>query len=85
MARVGYRRVSTSEQRLDRQDLSDCEKVFEEQASAGTRHRQALADMIDWVREGDEVVVWSIDRLEHFPIMLHHSLRRQSSFGTLRA
>jgi DNA invertase Pin-like site-specific DNA recombinase len=63
MARVGYRRVSTTEQRLDRQDLSDCEKVFEEQASAGTRQRQALTDLIDWVREGDEVVVWSIDRL----------------------
>lgn len=62
--RIGYRRVSSSEQNLDRQELPDCEKVFEEKASAGRGvQREALAALIDFAREGDEVVVWSIDRL----------------------
>lgn len=62
MARVGYRRVSSEEQNLDRQEL-DCEKVFEEKVSGASRARPALSDLIAWVREGDEVIVWSIDRL----------------------
>ena len=63
MAKVGYRRVSSIEQNLDRQELVGCEKVFEEKASGADKERKALKDMIDWVREGDSVVVWSIDRL----------------------
>lgn len=64
MAVVGYRRVSTIDQSLDRQDLGDVEKVFEEKLSgASASDRPALQDMIDWVREGDVVVVHSIDRL----------------------
>ena len=62
MTKVGYRRVSTSEQNLDRQDFS-CDKLFEESGSGSSRQRPALEAMIDWVREGDEVLVWSIDRL----------------------
>jgi DNA invertase Pin-like site-specific DNA recombinase len=64
MAKVGYRRVSSDEQSLERQDLIGCEKVFEEKASAGGgQDRAALSDMIAWVRDGDEVCVHSIDRL----------------------
>ena len=61
--KVGYRRVSTAEQNLDRQDLGTVEKVFEEKVSASTAKRDALVEMIDFVREGDEVVCYSIDRL----------------------
>ncbi|WP_430465752.1 recombinase family protein [Tabrizicola sp.] len=64
MAVVGYRRVSSIDQSLDRQDLGDIEKVFEEKLSgASASDRPALQDMIGWVREGDVVVVHSIDRL----------------------
>lgn len=64
MAKIGYKRVSSVDQNLDRQELVGCEKVFEEKVSGGVRaDRRALSDMITWVREGDEVVVWSIDRL----------------------
>ncbi len=63
VAKIGYRRVSSDEQSLERQELIGCEKVFEEKASAGTQDRAALTDLIAWVRDGDEVVVWSIDRL----------------------
>ena len=62
MSIVGYRRISTDNQNMDRQDFP-CDKMFEEAASAGTRDRPALNAMIDYVREGDEIRVWSIDRL----------------------
>lgn len=62
--RIGYRRVSSAEQHLDRQELLDCEKVFEEKASAGKGSaRPQLDALIDFAREGDDVVVHSIDRL----------------------
>ncbi len=63
MTKVGYRRVSSAEQNLDRQALTGCEKVFEEKTSGKSKERKALQDMIAWVRDGDEVLVWSIDRL----------------------
>ena len=61
--RVGYRRVSTVEQNFDRQELGDIDRVFEEKVSGKDADRAALIEMIDYVREGDEVVVYSIDRL----------------------
>lgn len=64
MAVVGYRRVSTIDQSLERQDLGEVEKVFEEKLSgASASDRPALQDLIGWVREGDLVVVYSSDRL----------------------
>ena len=61
--KLGYRRVPTLEQSLDRQDLGECDRVFEEKESAGSANRPALQDMLSFVRSGDEVVVHSIDRL----------------------
>ena len=61
--RVGYRRVSTIEQNLDRQDLGAVERVFEDKASGKDTDRTELQEMMAYVREGDEVVVYSIDRL----------------------
>ena len=61
--KVGYRRVSTVEQRFDRQELGYVERVFEEKISGGNAERAALQEMIAFVRMGDEVVVYSIDRL----------------------
>ena len=61
--RVGYRRVSTIEQNLDRQDLGIVERVFEDKASGKDTDRTELKEMMAYVRSGDEVVVYSIDRL----------------------
>jgi len=61
--RVGYRRVSTIEQNLDRQDLGFVERVFEDKASGKDTDRTELLEMMSYVRSGDEVVVFSIDRL----------------------
>lgn len=64
MAVVGYKRVSSVDQNLERQDLQGVERVFEEKLSGkNAKERPALQEMIQWVRDGDKVVVWSIDRL----------------------
>ncbi len=63
MARVGYRRVSTIDQKLERQELGDVGRVFEEHESGPSKDRPALQEMLDYIRKGDTVVVWSIDRL----------------------
>jgi DNA invertase Pin-like site-specific DNA recombinase len=61
--KVGYRRVSSLGQNLDRQELIGVEKVFEDKASGKDTNRTALNEMIAFVRNGDQVVVHSIDRL----------------------
>jgi len=63
MAVVGYRRVSSASQSLDRQELDGCDKVFEEKITGAKRDRPELNRMLDYIREGDEVRVHSIDRL----------------------
>ena len=62
---IGYRRVSSPDKKLDRQDLPDVTgKVFEEKVSGkNTSDRPALLAMIEYVHEGDVVHVHSIDRL----------------------
>ena len=64
MSMIGYRRVSTIDQNLDRQDLGEVDKVFEEkQSGKSAADRPALQAMIEYARGGDTVVVYSIDRL----------------------
>lgn len=64
---VGYTRVSTQDQKpaLQRDALTDagCEKLFEETASGAQRDRPQLQAAIDYMREGDTLVVWKLDRL----------------------
>ena len=61
---IGYRRVSTIDQNLARQDLGEVDKVFEEKLSgASAKDRPQLQAMIEFAREGDEVVIYSIDRM----------------------
>lgn len=80
--RIGYRRVSSQDQNLDRQQLDACEKVFEEKASAGKgSDRPALDALLDFAREGDEVLVWSIDRLARDLADLQRLLERLNAKG----
>lgn len=60
---VAYRRVSTVDQSTQRQDLGPVDRVFEEKVSGATRDRPALAEMLQYVREGDTLRVHSMDRL----------------------
>jgi DNA invertase Pin-like site-specific DNA recombinase len=62
--RVGYRRVSTLEQSTARQ-LADIpvDKMFEDKASGKDRERPQLKLALEYVREGDVLIVHSMDRL----------------------
>ncbi len=65
-ATIAYIRVSSEDQNLARQQAlaESADRHFEEKKSAGeNKERPALRDAIDWCREGDTFVVWSIDRL----------------------
>jgi DNA invertase Pin-like site-specific DNA recombinase len=62
--RVGYKRVSTVDQVTDRQlDGILLDRVFTEQASGKNTERPELQKLIAYVREGDTLVVHSMDRL----------------------
>lgn len=65
MAKVGYARVSTKEQRLEVQleKLKDCDKIYEEKLSGTDGKRPKLQECLDYVREGDILVVTRLDRL----------------------
>ncbi len=64
--RVGYIRISKKEQnpQLQRRDLlaAGCEKLFEEQISSRKAQRPQLRAALEYVREGDALVVWKLDR-----------------------
>ena len=62
--RIGYVRVSTSEQNTDRQlEGLPVDRVFTDKASGKDVRRPALEDLMGYAREGDTVVVHSMDRL----------------------
>ena len=64
---VGYARVSTRDQtlalQLDALHAAGCARVFEETASGAQRDRPQLAAALDYMRAGDTLVVWKLDRL----------------------
>ena len=62
--KVGYIRVSSADQNTDRQlDGLELDKTFLEKESGVTREREKLMLCLDFLREGDELFVHSIDRL----------------------
>jgi DNA invertase Pin-like site-specific DNA recombinase len=65
MAKVGYARVSSVGQSLDvqREKLGGCDKLFEEKRSGTTDARPMLKECLNYVREGDVLIVSRIDRL----------------------
>lgn len=64
---IGYARVSTQDQnpqlQLDALSRAGCEKVFEEKASGAQRERPQLIAALDYMRAGDTLIVWKLDRL----------------------
>lgn len=67
MALIGYARVSTQDQNpdLQRDALAavGCARVFDDTASGARAERPGLAEALDYVRDGDVLVVWKLDRL----------------------
>jgi DNA invertase Pin-like site-specific DNA recombinase len=68
LASIGYARVSTVDQNVDLQHAAlkaaGCKRIFTDHGVSGTRaSRPELDKMLDHLRDGDEVVVWKLDRL----------------------
>lgn len=67
MMLVGYARVSTDDQNLNLQrdalQLAGCEKIFEDQISGAKAERPGLHAVLQFVRPGDTLVIWRLDRL----------------------
>ena len=62
--RIGYVRVSTTEQNTDRQlEGLPVDRMFVDRASGKDVRRPALEDLMGYAREGDTVLVHSMDRL----------------------
>jgi DNA invertase Pin-like site-specific DNA recombinase len=64
---IGYTRVSTVSQTLDQQNAAlqaaGVMKTFSDTTSGARDDRPGLASLMEYVREGDTVVVWKLDRL----------------------
>src|ERR671914_317820 len=64
---IGYARVSTQDQTLalqkDALEKIGCKKIFTDTASGAKAERIGLEEALNYVREGDTLVVWRLDRL----------------------
>ncbi|QDO89938.1 recombinase family protein [Ornithinimicrobium ciconiae] len=60
---VAYVRVSSTDQRTDRQDVGQVGRLFEDHVSGGSTDRPAFLEMMGYLRDGDTLRVWSMDRL----------------------
>ena len=64
---IGYARVSTMDQnpalQMDALHIAGCEKIFVEKASGSHRDRPELKAALDYLRDGDTLVVWKLSRL----------------------
>ena len=83
---VGYGRVSSSGQSLDIQNESlaqvGCEKIFAEKMSGrSAKDRIELANAIDFVRQGDTLVVTRLDRLARSVGDLHRIIEKLTDKG----
>jgi DNA invertase Pin-like site-specific DNA recombinase len=67
MAAIGYARVSTIDQdlalQLDALAKAGCDRVFQDKASGAKADRPGLTAALSFVREGDILTVWKLDRL----------------------
>ncbi|CDG20023.1 DNA-invertase hin [Xenorhabdus poinarii G6] len=67
MAKIGYIRVSTHDQNCDLQRNAlvnaNCERIFEDRISGKTANRPGLQQALEYLKTGDTLVVWKLDRL----------------------
>lgn len=64
---IGYARVSTLDQnpqlQIEALEKAGCKKIYIEKKSGANIARKELQDAIDYMREGDTLVVWKLSRL----------------------
>ncbi len=64
---IGYARVSTTDQNVSLQinelQKAGCEKIFRDKVSGAKAEQPGLNEALEFLREGDSLVVWRLDRL----------------------
>lgn len=82
---VGYARVSTTDQNLEVQldELKGhgCERIFTDKATGATTDRAGLTDIMQFVREGDTLVVTRLDRFARSLTDLYALLEKLTGSG----
>ncbi|GEQ06569.1 recombinase family protein [Staphylococcus gallinarum] len=67
MAKIVYARVSTRDQSLDSQidalEKYSCERIFSEKVSGRKKKQTELDKCLDYLRDGDTLVIYKLDRL----------------------
>ncbi len=87
MARVAYFRVSSSDQSIDAQRNAlggSFDREFKDEAVSGATRaadRPGFSDLLRYVREGDEVFLYAIDRLGRDAIDVQATVRELMSKG----
>jgi DNA invertase Pin-like site-specific DNA recombinase len=89
--KVGYARVSSTGQslevQLDKLQQYGCDKIYQEKKSGTSIGRPALKKCLDYVREGDVLVITKLDRLAHSTLDLHQIIdglnKKQVGFKVL--
>ena len=85
MAIVAYLRVSTTGQSLEVQQKSveefGVDKIFQEKISGTTQNRQQLKECLQYVREGDTLVITKLDRLARSVSHLHQIVDQLTERG----
>ncbi len=80
--KIGYIRVSSVEQNTDRQLVDiELDKTFEEKVSAKTTNRPQLQQMLEHIRENDEIYCHDISRLARNIEDLHRLVREITGKG----
>jgi len=80
--RVGYIRVSSIDQNPKRQlEGMNLDRVFTDKASAKDTNRPQLTALLTFVRDGDTIVVHSMDRLAHNLEDLRNLVQHQTTRG----
>lgn len=77
MSTIGYARVSTLDQdhttQIEKLESINCKRIFTEKKSGTTKEsRTALADCMEYLREGDTLAITKIDRLARSARDLHN-------------
>jgi DNA invertase Pin-like site-specific DNA recombinase len=82
--KVGYARVSTVDQNLDFQidalKENSCEQIFQDKVSGAADKRKRLEEALQYVRSGDTLMVWRLDRLGR--TMHHYLISRETKILT---
>ena len=90
--KIGYARVSTSDQHLRMQEdalkSAGCEEIYTDVISGVKSQRPGLDKALNYAREGDTIVVWKLDRLgrsiQHLIQTITSLIERKIGFKSLQ-